>query len=270
MSNIISYTDLAKFDFKNKTQNVLIIRGYHKYDPHKFYTVQHEALLACGSDWVQLSKNFHEAATLDVREDFVPEVSYNLMADKNCCYAKIVDKLADKFNFDSLGINSQNTPTQNGKALDKIIASAAFQKLDTRFKSLITNLRTAAKEHTGQKFFLENDSFSTCLIESDIKSFFKTQMIHTGKYQPDDIIVLFGDNEVKRFIESNGSTLLKEIKTDMSKGTNALRREAYLNGYYEEALEELFNEDLQEVDPQAKFPKAYKAFSNRHNQLENE
>ena len=260
MSKITSYNDLSKFDFKNKTQHMLIIRAYHKYDPHNTYRVYHDALIASGSDWVQLSKNFNQVATQESSEDFTPELTYNLMADKNFCYGKIVEKLAEHFNYETLGINAKNTPTQNAKAVEKIIAHPAFQKLRSGLKDMIINLRDAAKEHTGQKFIMEYKYYDTCLVDSDIKNFFKTQLFNTGKYTPDDVIVLCGDNEVKKFIASEGGALLKKIKVDPAKADQR-RREIYLRGFYSEGMQELFTEDMREVNPKVKFPKGYDAYT---------
>ena len=224
------------------------------------YTVYHEPVLASGNDWLQLSKSFHKLATYEERDDFIPQTTYNLMADKNCCYAKIVDKLADYFTFDSMGLSAQNTPPQNRKAVEKLMTTPAFKNMRGGLKKSIINLKNAAQEHTGQKFFLEYEHYDTCLVASDIKAFFNVQLENTGKYLPDDIIVLFGDNEVKKFIESKGAALLKKIPVDRAK-TDGMRKDRYLAGYYQQAMEELFHDDWREVEAQKKFPKAFEAFT---------
>ena len=224
MHQILSYENLLELKFNKLGNDFLILRGFHKND--ESYSYYHDAFAFRPSNWRDFSQKFCRAAEYEVRTEYNSTVEFNNFPAPFSAYNKILQLLLDEQSMGYLGIADTDTPEEKMAKIDQFVNNkdkmAALKPARAESIERIYQAREGA-----EIFYLEFPSFLHVEAFNNIHDLIKTQLFITGKYNADDIIVLNGDKQVKRFVEEKGESLFGQIE---AAGGKAPSRE-YLRGF---------------------------------------
>ena len=183
---------------------------------------------------MQFSLAYHNEASFEQREDYVPDVTHNLMATKESIYGEILNLLTKHFSLEKIGIAPNASVKERMRAVARFTQRLPSGYLTQHEIDTLENFEQAMDGLTGQLFTLDLPCWGPKFVATDIKKFIDLQVDYTGRGCPDDVIVLANDRDVKKFLETGGASLLKKIKFT---GALGIHEENYRDGFLDTAHE---------------------------------
>ena len=249
MKEILAYKDFAGIDFNDSFENFLIIRGFNKNDSER--TVWHDIVAVAADSWRDLSQKLVEKYEYTERTEFNSTVEFNYFSARLPAYNKILNILLDKFEPAYIGIAPAMNVDSKCKAIDVFVNDSV--KMSLLHPAARLSVKNLHKARTGDEiFFFEFPEFLQVQAYNDIRDLVKAQLFQAGRYEADDVLVLQGDAQVKKFVTEKGKSLLAQIDFGPRRGRSP--EASYLRGFWKE-LPEGLNEHY--------FPQARAAYNAR-------